>query len=426
MRINKKFIVFIAILLVIIIPVYKVQAAKLKCNEITDVNFCPAPGIDGYGNACKKEYVGTELECVINHEARTCSEIYKEDHVCNSVDDYGNVCAQKYDGTCYIKTKSEYKELKRCEEYTYQEGCPTSTGDYLGNTCAKDSTGQCYTVKSNVSCESITKGSICKSRTDDCVWLQVNEYVHTGEYRCYSKLNKTNDPTCASIGSDRLTCQRRADDCTWIKLDGSKSYCDSILTPSSNSTECSKITDYATCKRRDDCEYGKANKQGNKCQSILPNSSEPCDGIKDSDICDKRDDCTMNKSSCVNIEERDKLINDFVNIVNGTEINLEDVEFKCSDVKYLTGAWLLIRIAAPFIIILLGSLDFFKSVIAGDEKEMKKSRGKFIKRLIAFILLIILPFIVQFIFSTMGTYGSDNVCLLKCIATNDTSSKGCD
>ena len=65
-------------------------------------------------------------------------------------------------------------------------------------------------------------------------------------------------------------------------------------------------------------------------------------------------------------------------------------------------------------------------MIANDEKEMKKSRGKFIKRLIAFVLLIFLPFLVQLIFSNMGTYGSENICLVKCIVTNDTSSKGCD
>ena len=114
--------------------------------------------------------------------------------------------------------------------------------------------------------------------------------------------------------------------------------------------------------------------------------------------------------------------------VNAVESNAAGIKatFKCSDVKYLTSAWLFIRIAAPFIIVLLGSLDFFKSMIAGDEKKMKESRGKFIKRLIAFGLLIVLPFVVQFVFSVMGTYGSENVCLVKCIVTNDTSDKGCD
>ena len=112
--------------------------------------------------------------------------------------------------------------------------------------------------------------------------------------------------------------------------------------------------------------------------------------------------------------------------VSNALISKEKAPFKCSDVKYLTGAWTLIRIAAPFIIILFGSLDFIKAVMASDEKKMKESKGKFIKRLIAFILFIVLPFVVQFIFSNMGTYGSDNMCLVKCIVTKLTlSSPSC-
>ena len=107
-------------------------------------------------------------------------------------------------------------------------------------------------------------------------------------------------------------------------------------------------------------------------------------------------------------------------------IKFDKNPFKCSDVKYLTGAWTLIRIAAPFIVILFGSLDFIKAVMASDEKKMKETKGKFIKRVIAFVLLILLPFVVQFIFSNMGTNGSENMCLVKCIVTNNTSDEECD
>lgn len=114
------------------------------------------------------------------------------------------------------------------------------------------------------------------------------------------------------------------------------------------------------------------------------------------------------------------------NQAGGVVISKSTKKFKCKDVKYLTWTWTLIRILAPFIIILFGSLDFFKSMVAGDEKAMKTARGKFVKRMIAFVLLIFLPFVVQFIFNNIGTYGSENTCLVKCIVTNDTSSKGCD
>ncbi len=128
-------------------------------------------------------------------------------------------------------------------------------------------------------------------------------------------------------------------------------------------------------------------------------------------------------------EAYEQLKNEYKTKCNNTnDENLIEVDpdFTCADVKYLTMTWLLIRIAAPFIIILFGSLDFFKAMVASDEKQMKQARGKAIKRLIAFLLLIILPFVVQFIFSHVGTYGSQNTCLIKCIATNDQSEKGCD
>lgn len=56
-------------------------------------------------------------------------------------------------------------------------------------------------------------------------------------------------------------------------------------------------------------------------------------------------------------------------------------------------------VSAPFILILFGSLDFFKIVTASDAREIKKNRSNFIKRVIAFVLLYITPFIVKTLFS---------------------------
>ena len=61
---------------------------------------------------------------------------------------------------------------------------------------------------------------------------------------------------------------------------------------------------------------------------------------------------------------------------------------------------LIIQIAVPFVLIVLGSIDFFKSVVAGDEKEMKQKRKPFVQRLIAAIIIFIIPFIVSLIITT--------------------------
>lgn len=62
----------------------------------------------------------------------------------------------------------------------------------------------------------------------------------------------------------------------------------------------------------------------------------------------------------------------------------------------------ILQIAVPFALIIWGSLDFFKAVIAGDDKEMKQKRKPFIQRLIAAVIILVLPIIVNAIVKTLG------------------------
>ena len=76
--------------------------------------------------------------------------------------------------------------------------------------------------------------------------------------------------------------------------------------------------------------------------------------------------------------------------------------YNCAtDVKPLFDAALfvirIIQIAVPFALVIWGSLDFFKALIAGDEKEMKMKRKPFISRLVAAIIILILPWLVKLI-----------------------------
>lgn len=61
-----------------------------------------------------------------------------------------------------------------------------------------------------------------------------------------------------------------------------------------------------------------------------------------------------------------------------------------------------IQIAVPFALVIWGSLDFFKALIAGDEKEMKMKRKPFIGRLVAAIVILVLPWLVQLIASQVA------------------------
>ena len=57
----------------------------------------------------------------------------------------------------------------------------------------------------------------------------------------------------------------------------------------------------------------------------------------------------------------------------------------------------LFYVIAPFLLILFGSVDFAKVVVAADPSIIKKSRSDFIKRLIAFVLLYMSPALVNLI-----------------------------
>ena len=55
------------------------------------------------------------------------------------------------------------------------------------------------------------------------------------------------------------------------------------------------------------------------------------------------------------------------------------------------------RYAVPAIIIVLGSLDMFKAVIASKEDEMKKAQKTFIKRVIVGVLVFLIPALINVI-----------------------------
>ena len=58
---------------------------------------------------------------------------------------------------------------------------------------------------------------------------------------------------------------------------------------------------------------------------------------------------------------------------------------------------LYVRIIVPILIILLGSLDFAKAVVAAKEDEMKKAQKTFVRRLIAGVAVFFAPVIVNLI-----------------------------
>ncbi len=86
-------------------------------------------------------------------------------------------------------------------------------------------------------------------------------------------------------------------------------------------------------------------------------------------------------------------------------------EVKCEDVKMLHSIYMALIIIGPILVVVLGTIDYAKAVIASDEKKMQENKKKFPKRLIAGVLLLLVPFIIKFLLSIFG----GNLKLLKCI-----------
>ena len=61
-----------------------------------------------------------------------------------------------------------------------------------------------------------------------------------------------------------------------------------------------------------------------------------------------------------------------------------------------------IKILAPILLILFGSLDFAKAVLANDDAALKKATGNFAKRAIAAAVVFFVPFLVNLLLSLEG------------------------
>lgn len=108
-----------------------------------------------------------------------------------------------------------------------------------------------------------------------------------------------------------------------------------------------------------------------------------------------------------------------VEIINQNKINIEvgkdPYKVTCDDVKILHQLWIIIIIIAPVLVIVFGTLDFGRAVIASDEEKIKKAWKKFPKRLLAVVILILIPLLINLILSLTTNTTANDTSLMKCI-----------
>ena len=79
-----------------------------------------------------------------------------------------------------------------------------------------------------------------------------------------------------------------------------------------------------------------------------------------------------------------------------------------------------LKILVPVIIIVMGSLDLGKAVVANSEDEMKKATQVLVKRIIAGIVIFFIPTIVNLVLKLASNYvsvvDSGSSCI-ECVST---------
>lgn len=70
--------------------------------------------------------------------------------------------------------------------------------------------------------------------------------------------------------------------------------------------------------------------------------------------------------------------------------------------KYIGGGFSFVRYAIPTIIIVLSVLDFLGVVFSGEDENMEKAKKHFIIRIIVGILILFVPFMLEFILRIAG------------------------
>lgn len=98
--------------------------------------------------------------------------------------------------------------------------------------------------------------------------------------------------------------------------------------------------------------------------------------------------------------------------------------------KVISILYNILQVAAPILLVIMGSIDLSKGIAAGKEDEMKKGQQLFVKRLIAGVLVFFVFIVVKLLISLVGNdEKSDNkaVRIMQCtecfIKNNDSCVK---
>ena len=104
-----------------------------------------------------------------------------------------------------------------------------------------------------------------------------------------------------------------------------------------------------------------------------------------------------------------------------TKVSCGNITGIAAKIPELTSfAMTMVQIAVPIILVIVGSLDFFKAISAQKEDEMKKGQKMFVKRLVLAGIIFFVIVIAKVLISVVADSSSSNIIdCMDCFLSND-------
>lgn len=244
-------------------------------------------------------------------------------------------------------------------------------------------------------------------------YLKAYKYAHLYEYNSEKEYN-----AAVAVFDEVLNTSKYDSKLTDLKDNSCEVYCVDQNGKDENGKnnqsmayeECKKGTPYKNClsaynackgisssSAQEQCMKGKlGNDEYNKFKSL--------NAEKRNEIIDKRD------NSLESMQEN-------MDVLTKTDPPLLNIEFEpykitCDDVAIFHTFYVILEIMAPILVILFGTIDYAKAVMASDVEKMQKAKKNFPKRLGLLLLFIFVPLLVSFL---IGEFSSTNSSLMYCI-----------
>lgn len=177
-------------------------------------------------------------------------------------------------------------------------------------------------------------------------------------------------------------------------------------------TSCGDFTTKSTCPKKSDVSKCKWNKTKKKCEKY---DVLVCTDYNDKGSCPKKDEegkaCKWDsKKGCVYKNKSNSSTSSSSNSNSQTKSTLSKI---CSEtgvlksVRFLGYILFIVKIVVPIILIIMGSLDFGKAITTSNQDGLTKATKNLAVRVVAGVIIFILPTIVNFLFGMIVGLNKD-------------------